>query len=449
MLPEPRRVIRWMIHAVVLFGLALYVWLGAAYVPEHGDEYMLVHMAGDYFNYWEGNFGSLAYTPPLIPDTDAHLRLLNGTVTPIVIGFALDRAGYSASDLPGIYAWAMPQDWNIEQGNVPDRRMLLIARSALTLFTAASVFLIFGIVQVIGSNGIIGQFAAWIFALHPAILLNGRRAMMENALFFFSLLTVFFACILVRRWASSRGTTAYPAMISISVIIGISAALTIGSKHTGVIVVGACFTALIVAAFLFRRVGQTGYIGLSMIIMIMTLFAINPAYWRNPVDTLSAMLNARSELLSRQTAVDPARYDTLTDRVYGISAFVFTPQVQYYESATWDTPTIRDQIAAYENSGWTVNPGGLTEAVRAVMTVILTLGFVRGLSKLVRVAIVPLIWVFAACVYAFTIPLAWGRYYLPVLLPVIVVVAFGLIFDKRPAAYQTIKDKERIPVEPA
>src|SRR5260370_959478 len=86
----------------------------------------------------------------------------------------------------GRSGWAMPFDWNQRQGNVPGMDALQVARWPSALLTALGVIPVFLLGWQLRLRSL-AYPAALMYALHPVILLNGRRAMMEGSLMLTSL----------------------------------------------------------------------------------------------------------------------------------------------------------------------------------------------------------------------------------------------------------------------
>src|SRR5579859_6763960 len=110
-MPDSRKRIA---DAAFLIALMVYVLAGVVATPAHGDEFMYMAMARDTFYVANGQWSKLSYTPPLIPDTEEYLRLLNGTINKTLIGIAWMFSGRGGDSLPGIYAWGNPYDWNVQ-----------------------------------------------------------------------------------------------------------------------------------------------------------------------------------------------------------------------------------------------------------------------------------------------------------------------------------------------
>src|SRR5689334_13275162 len=109
-----------------LLALMVYILAGVTLVHVHGDDYMQMSMARDVFYLAHGQWDRIAFTPPVETDTEQFLRLINGTVNKTLIGLMWMLGGRDVSSLPGIYAWAMPIDWNRQQGNVPSSDALFL-----------------------------------------------------------------------------------------------------------------------------------------------------------------------------------------------------------------------------------------------------------------------------------------------------------------------------------
>ena len=87
------------------------------------------------------------------------------------------------------------------------------------------MIVIFALGQMLGGRPV-AYLASLYYALNPALLIEGRRAMMEGSLTFFSLLTVLAGIWLLqkRRWWTA-------------ILLGIAAGLALASKHTAVFTV--------------------------------------------------------------------------------------------------------------------------------------------------------------------------------------------------------------------
>jgi hypothetical protein len=292
---------------------------------------------------------------------------------------------------------------------------------------AASVVVIFAIGEMLGGR-LTAYIASLYYALNPALLLNGHRAMMEGSLIFFMLLTVLAGMWFLRRPA--WGT---------AIFLGVASGFAVTSKHTAVFTVAAVFLACVAKVIFNHRdtenternikipVSSVSVRSLPMglwfifllfsgIVALITFYALNPAWWGDPVARAGTVLELRQDLLNIQTNVFGS-YPTMIDALAGFARQTLIVLPQYYEIAGWES-YIGDQIARYEASPWRgVSVGGSLwgAALLAVM-----IGF--GVWALLRRRDIPfstrwLIGIWALMIALSTLlltPIEWQRYYLPV-----------------------------------
>jgi 4-amino-4-deoxy-L-arabinose transferase-like glycosyltransferase len=410
-----------------LLALMIYVLVGIDSTPVHADEYMQMSMARDVFYMARGQWDRIAYAPPIQPDTEPYLRIINGTINKTLIGLEWLLNGRTPESLPGIYAWAMPYDWNQRQGNVPSADDLHLARLPSALLTALGVIPVFLLGWQLRLRSL-AYPAALLYALHPVILLNGRRAMMEGSLMLTTLLTVSWlvAMIVAEHSAVANGFMTRIPLAVRYIILGLLAGLTVAAKHTGLIVVVSVLLAALAAGLAGDRSWRSvARIVLSGAAALVLWFALNPAYWRDPVGSAGAALSARGDLLTSQEQ-GPLTYTNPWQRVEAVLVQPFLTPPQYYESNTWND-LIDGQIDDYRHSavdGWDWGP---------LVGWALTLLALIGLASLIwdaihrdKIAWAILIWTSATVLASIAVPLGWQRYYLPLLLVAIILAAMGL-----------------------
>ncbi len=414
-----------------LLALMLYILYGTTQVPPHADEYMQIAMARDYFTLRDQGSAALVFTPPLEVDTLQYLRLLNGTLQKNLIGLLWAASGRTAEGLPNIYAWAMPLEWNTAAGNVPDVASLHLARWTSAALTALAVVPIFMLGWHLRLRAL-AYPSALLYALHPVILLNGRRAMMEGSLIFFSLFSMYWlvALIVAEHSANARGfMVRLPPLVRYAVL-GILIGLTVASKHTGVIVAGAVLTAALVTGIVrhkpIRPLRPLMWVSLAGLIGVLTWFALSPHFWGDPLGTLRAMLAARTELIALQTTDTTLAYQSFGERIAAILTQPFLSAPQYFEAPTW-AGILDEQITTYQNAatnGWDWGvPIGLG------LTALAALGLVTLIYEALRrnlIAWAILLWAVSAVLAAAIVPMNWQRYYLPLLLVAIILAAEGI-----------------------
>jgi 4-amino-4-deoxy-L-arabinose transferase-like glycosyltransferase len=410
--------------ADILFvgALMLYVLAGIAPTPIHGDEFMQMAMARDVFYLARGQMDQIHFSPPVEPDTEQQLRLINGPLNKDLIGALWIASDRTDAALPGIFAWAMPLDWNQAHGNVPAVGELNLARLPSAFLTALGVALIFALGRFIGGRKA-AYPAALLFALDPTILLNGRRAMMEGGLLACTLLLV-----AVTIWLMCRNHKHVLDPVA-WVLFGLCAGVTLSAKHTGILPILAVLLAALWNGWHIPRLGfKRALIGVvaASLIAGLTFFAFNPAYWNDPIGAAQATLDARATLLTMQTRNDPGTYTTIMQRISATLTEPFLSSPQYYEAPTWQG-IIDNTIQAYEESpvsGWRWPP-----VIGLLFTLLGWLGAALAAIRAIRdgdpVARVLILWFGVSLVGALVIPIGWQRYYLPWLLPMIVLAAYA------------------------
>jgi hypothetical protein len=416
---------------VWLLLLIIHILAGTPLTPFHADESTQIFMSRDYaYQFIQRDLSRIAYSDPPMRDTEQHLRLLNGTINKYLIGLAWNLGGFSLENINQQWDWGGDWDYNQQNGHAPSPELLLTARWPSSLFLAASVVVIFAIGEMLGGR-LTAYIASLYYALNPALLLNGHRAMMEGGLIFFMLLTLLAGIWFLRR----------PAWWT-AIFLGITSGLALASKHTAVFTVAAVFFACGIV-FIFNHRGTENtekkgkiletsipavsvrslpmglwfiFLLFSGIMALITFYTLNPAWWGDPVARAGTVLELRQDLLNIQTNVFGS-YPTMIDALAGFARQTLIVLPQYYEIAGWES-YIGDQIARYEASPWRgVSVGGSLwgAALLAVM-----IGF--GVWALLRRRDIPfstrwLIGIWALMIALSTLlltPIEWQRYYLPV-----------------------------------
>ncbi|MBZ0282008.1 MAG: glycosyltransferase family 39 protein [Anaerolineae bacterium] len=391
--------------------LALYMLAGTPLVPFHGDESTQIYMSRDYaYQFLERDLNKIVYSETPISPTEQELRLLNGTINKYLIGLAWQMRGFTLSDINEQWDWGADWDYNQQNGHVPSENLLLNSRWPSAILMAAGVAVMFLLGQALG-----GRWAAYIasvyYALNPALLINGRRAMMEGSFTFFSLLTLLAACWLLLRpsWRSAVG-------------LGLAAGLALASKHTAVFTVVTVFItcAIYIAARTIRTwrsvpVHVVLRLLLATGIALGTFYLLNPAWWGDPAGRAQTVLELRQNLLDIQVNIFGG-YDNFLDKTAGFLRQTLIDAPQYYEVSGWDS-YIGDQIAQYETSPWRgVSVGGSVFGAVILFAIIAVGLWALAWFKRIRAAVRTLIGVWALVMTLTTLlltPLEWQRYYLP------------------------------------
>jgi len=385
-----------------------YILAGIFITPFHGDESDHLYIARDYAVYFVLQRPDLLRVdPPLAIDSEAHKRLLVGTVSAYTSGFVLWQGGYhDLQNWQAAWHYPDPPATNRAAGRQPPPRLLWWGRLASALFTAGCVGLLVHLGRRVGYP-LGGFLAAALFALHPVILLNGRRVMQEGALLFFTLLLLDAA---MRFLASSDWRRA--------VWLGGVAALALASKPSALLAVGAVLLGVLVV----ERGRLLGQLALILFTAALFYLLLTPAIWNNPPARVLLAARLRADVLAGQTAASGHAHTSVSDRLHALVAQPFAAEVQYYESPAFaDDPITRAQIRHYTASplkGFRLPP-----LLGWGLALVGGVGLVRAGSA----GRLLLLWVVVTGVgLGVAVPLDWGRYYLPWTLGMVFAAGLGL-----------------------
>ncbi len=329
--------------------LACYVLAGTAEVPFHGDESTQIYMSRDYaYQFIQHDLNQIAYSDTPSNAAEQELRLINGTVNKYLIGLAWHLDGMSISNINEQWDWGADWNYNQQNNHAPTETLLLASRWPSALLLAAGVAVVFALGQTLGGRWT-PYVASLYYALNPALLLNGRRAMMEGSFIFFSLLVLLVAIWLLQHPSLPR-----------AILLGIVSGFALASKHTAVFTVVVVFTAVLL--YLIYQSARSEddssvvdyvllpYLGFAAIAAFGVFFALNPVWWGDPAARAQNVLQLRQSLLAGQTATFGG-YAQFGDQFSGFLRQGLIVYPQYFEISGWDV-YLADQISRYEASVW-------------------------------------------------------------------------------------------------
>ena len=430
MAPMPERIPRWA-DALWLALLAVYIIAGAALAPFHGDESTLLYMGRDYhYLFVESDLSKVLYddTWSRRPE-EQRLRLQNGTISKTIYGWLAWHQGYEPDRLTGAWNWDSDYESNKQSNRVPDAQLLNAARlaSAIQLALAAAVFFQFARMTV---NGPTAYVASALFALHPNVLINGRRAMMEGSHLLGLTLALLAAAWLLR----SRKWWAFP-------LLGACIGFGVAAKHPNALIAALVCLALAIATWREQQASRAQNRGggwrqwilfLPLPIAAAAVFLLlNPAWWSAPLDLPFIVVERRAELLRAQ--VDwIGGYESVAQRIQGFFQYVFAAERQYFEVAHWaEYEVIGAQIASYESSGLAGLLIGGTSVIGISCLALATFGAVslaRDSAIEAENRILLLVWMIGLALVTLVLtPLPWARYYLPLAPALAILVSYALI----------------------
>ena len=429
-MPTPKKLPRWT-DALWLALLAIYIFAGATSVPNHGDEAVLIYMGRDYHHVFvHGNLSIILFNREAAQTSlEMQLRLLNGTVSKNIYGWVTASNGLSINDISGAWNWKEDYDSNVAQGHIPQSEILRQARLASAAQMALAVALFFQFARMT-LNRPTAFLASVFFALHPNVLINGRRAMMEGSHLLGLMLVLVAGAWLIRQrtWKSYA-------------LLGVCTGFAVAAKHPNALIAATVFCACLVvpiAQFLRKRgrhwqmqVRALRGMILTFLLGALVFLLLNPAWWSAPLDVAPAVIQLRQDLLQSQVE-NIGGYDSFGERVNGFFRFVFQGERQYFEAPSWKHyDVIAAQIGDYERSSLA---GMLFIGESPWLGLLCLLLSLAGLISLARSTIVStenktliLVWIGGSAIATLLLtPLPWARYYLPLIPALVILVAHSL-----------------------
>jgi hypothetical protein len=236
--------------------------------------------------------------------------------------------------------------------------------------------------------------------------------MMEGSMLFGSLLLVFAGIRLVNggfRWRDAA-------------LLGMAAGFAVATKHNNVFAVVMVFIACLIATFLKGAKAQRiTPIFIAGIVSLLVFYAMNPAWWQNPIATATAVINLRTDLLAVQTDVF-GQYEGIGEQMVGFWRQIIVGKPMFYEVGGWGD-AIGEQIAAYNASLW--RGAHLPAWFFAPLALIGTAALMRERTP---AQIILLTWAWGVAILtALLTPLEWQRYYLPAVPGLLIVAAHGFV----------------------
>lgn len=424
---------RW-VDFVWLIALSAYIVLGVPQVPFHGDESTQLYMSRDFYLHGvDGNLDTLTYTAwDMLPAgdpkaTQQDLRLKDGTVAKYLYGFAGWLGGYTVDDLNEQWLWGAGWEYNQQNGHVPSDDLLIRARVMSALLMALGVMAIFAIGNQLGGRPV-AYLASVYLALNPALLLNGRRAMMEGGLLFFGVVVIWLAFLIVQK----RARWHY-------VALGFLSGLAVATKHTAVVFVAMAF-AMCGIYFLLQAIRQKEcllnlrqivYLGLAGVFSLIVFYAANPVWWGDPIARAGEVLDIRTDFIDNQLSAFGG-YPDFASQISGFWQHVFVVPPMYAETDVDNfVGNLAPEIAAYEASIWDgIAIGGST--IGAILLFVCVVWGIIALWKdddlLPALKWMAIFWLIGTLAFVlFVTPLEWQRYYLPAYPPLGIFAAIGLV----------------------
>ncbi len=430
MAPLPKRIPRWA-DALWLALLSAYILAGAAIVPFHGDESTLIHMSQDYHSLFvEGDLSKILYDRHWSERaTNQHSRLIDGTISKLVYGWLASNQGFEPDDLNEQWHWGRDYAFNSRTNRVPEPQLLGAARMASAAQLALALLLFFHFVQLT-LNRPTAYLASAFLVLHPNVLINGRRAMMEGSHLLGLMLVLLAGAWLLRerRWWAHA-------------LFGVCMGFAVAAKHPNIIVCVWIYLALLLATLRQQRREKNPKLEtvwreravfiLSPVAAALAFMLLNPAWWSAPLELPSVIIGLRADLLRAQ--VDwLGGYNSFEQGLQGFFQYVFAAEHQYFEVSHWaEYDVISAQIKHYESSGLAgglIGGTGLAGLIGLLLALFGLAHLARGSAVQASSRILLLFWILgSALITLAATPLPWARYYLPLAPALAILVSLALI----------------------
>jgi hypothetical protein len=384
----------------------LYTLWGVTRVPFHPDESSWLFMSSD-FNALMTAPTTLVWTLNQENDLKQLYRELNAPITKYLLGLGRSLAGLPA--LSNDWDWSKSWEENRQAGALPSSTLLQIARLSISFLFPFCLFFMYRIGKTI-EGSITGCLAVLLLGTNALILLHTRRAMAEGAL----TLGVIFA-----MWSFLQGDQ-HPWLA------GIGMALAFNAKQSTIALFPAGLLAVswlpdITAKRLAKLfLGMAQYLG----VFVLITFALNPLYWRNPMQALRASWSARQDLLQLQVdnlnRLAPEQVlNTPAKRILVMVANLFILPPSFSEVGNYQTETAPAEKNYLNTLGNNLMRGLIAGSILLSLTISgLAIGVLHALrtdtNKRRNLTLLLLATALQVMVLILSVPLPWQRYVIPV-----------------------------------
>lgn len=294
----------------LLFLLGFNYYSSLKYVPFHPDESTYIYMSSDFLQLLTDP-REMVFKPDIQSDLKQHYRLIDPPLTRYVIGAGLSLAGITG--ISSDWNWELTWDENIKSGAMPDSKMLIISRVAVSCFFLLSLYAVYKLGFQL-RNPLTGLLAVILIGGNALILLHTRRAMEESLLLLGICLSLWsFSYINKRPW-----------------LAGLAVLLALNTKISAIPLY---FTGLVAIICLDNTHTISwskkfyNFILYTSILLIGT-YVLNPIAWYHPWSIIQISIHERIELVSAQLSslqiIDPAHALTSPGaRIAGILTHTF------------------------------------------------------------------------------------------------------------------------------
>lgn len=385
--------------------LTTYQLWGLPWVPFHPDESTQLYMSADFEQYLRHPTG-LSFDPGKQADPRQRYRLLDAPLTRYLLGLGRRLGGLD----PLAVDWDWSQDWGQNQraGALPSPQLLWYGRLMVALLLPLTMVFIY----LIGLR-VAGKWTGWLAALllgsHSLVLLHGRRAMAEGALLF---------GIVLVTWSLIQASR-HPWLPGLALAIAFSA-----KQSSLALAPVALLAAMWPAAGKPPSARRVALGGIQFFLaFIVTALLLNPIYWHQPLQAVTAAWEARQDLLHRQITetgqlAPNQRLNSVGERVLALVANLYLLPPSFAEVGNYLENTAAAEAAylAIPGHNWLrgLIPGALLLASGLVGLGLGVIQSWRGTEERRQaLALLALATLFQAGALLVVVPLPWQRYVIP------------------------------------
>jgi len=473
------------IDGILLVLLATYILSGIQQVPFHGDESTYIWMSSDYDNFMkERDLSAILFNPEKeMQNSDQRRRLSVGSILIYSIGIARDIANMD-TPLNHRWSWSYPPDegdkmWadNLEDGNMPDSKTLILARFCSALMGVFGVVFLFLALQQLFKSHLYAWTVVVLFATHGDVLVGIRRAMQEGPKFLFLFVTLFLGAKIL---ADLRQTKQRRYLYA---LMGIASGFTLAAKQDAAPILVAIYAAILLVP-VWKREGRAlisanvlyitastilayaiflalmpifwGWwetilllFGLVLLLFQLPVLKVNrsarllalagctlvfglsiafPSLWNNIHVPVRSMLEVRDAIVGVQVQYR-VKYglpylDTFDHKLSFLLRTTFTSNVMYVESPRFDIDPINEQIQQYTTSFYRGRTGEIT--LDGLLLLLFAVGTWSLFKKFNEQSLLLFsLFVLPAVILLVSVPLAFQRYFLIMQIPYSLIAGAG------------------------
>lgn len=403
---------------LVIVLCSLVYFMGVNEVPFHPDESTQIFMSRDV---------ELLFTrPSLLPyDRDnpdeirQRYRLLDPPLSRWFIGSA--NLIFGISSLPADWDWGKTWEENTRLGALPSPYALWISRLAVCFVFPLLLYFSYKIGELLADRTT-GWLNLILTAINGLILLHTRRAMAESLLVFFLTLSLY---LFVKK-KRPVWLIAFPITLAFNAKYSAAPLVLVGFIY--------CLMNPLNKTFPLRQRLKT--IMLYSTIFVLTTFLLNPVLWSSPLDAVRAAAIERQNLMAAQTAAiggfNPSQTpQTIAERLLALIAQLYIAPPAVADVGNYLKATELSAQIYFSRPWHNLTNGFFKGGFFLSLTIIGLFWMIRRNWRLLLDFSNPSALFLTAFIFQFAgiiagIPLAFQRYYLPLLPYITFFIAYAV-----------------------